>query len=199
MLKFYVGLLLVVLTLISTVCFAADARYEQGVINTTNMIKQDPNNIKAYEARCFFYLQLGKPDEAFEDASKAIKMNTTLSLPYWVRGSIYHMYKDDKKSALADFNKGIELENNNPNLYVARAQVKRSLNDDNGALKDLDSAINLDKNFANAYFLRGHVKFKLGDRKGSALDYIKASELEPNNKQYAQYRDVFGKHANGNN
>lgn len=190
-------LLLVIMTLLASVCFAEITNFEQGVINTTQLIKNDPNNVKAYVARSYFNLKLGKMDEAFADADKAIKMNTDMALAYWVRSSIYLSEKNDAKKALADINKAMVLEPNNPHLYVVRGRTNFAMRDFNAALNDYNTAIKLDKHLANAYFFRGAVRFQLGDRKGSGEDYIKASDLEPGNKLYADYKRVFGKHAKG--
>ena len=193
--RIFTTLLLAGLTLITTVCYAEISNFEQGVINTTQMIKQDPKNAKAYVARSYFNLKLGKTDEAFEDANKAIELKTDQALAYWVRSSIYLDEKKDPKKALADINKAMTLETNNPHLYVVRGRTYSVMRNFNEALKDFDTAIKLNKDLANAYFFRGYARFQSGDRRGAGEDYIKASELEPNNKLYAQYKEVFGKHA----
>ncbi len=95
------------------------------------------------------------------------------------RGVISH-HKGDRKGALMDFDRAIEL---NPNFAEAlnnRGLVKFSLGDKQGAIRDYNKAIKINPNFALAYSNRGLVKFHMGDKQGAIKDYNKALLINPN-------------------
>lgn len=59
-----------------------------------------------YEARCYALMVLNKSDEALQNCTKAIELDSDLSLAYNVRGTIYHQ-KQMYDLAIADYTEAI--------------------------------------------------------------------------------------------
>jgi serine/threonine protein kinase len=85
----------------------------------------------------------------------------------------------DFLGALADYNKGIELDPNNAIAYNNRSLMKLKLNDISGALADVNKAIELDPSLSGAYHNRSVLKRVLNDISGALADVNKAIELDP--------------------
>ena len=86
----------------------------------------------------------------------------------------------DKKGAIVDYDKAIQLNPNYSLAYNNRGLAKSALGDKKGAIVDYDKAIQLNPNDAQAYNNRGLAKSALGDKKGAIVDYDKAIQLNPN-------------------
>ena len=93
----------------------------------------------------------------------------------------FKKYKlEDYVSAIADFNKAIELNTSIPKTNDAiyfRAQAKYFLNDYYGAIYDFTTFLEINYEFSEGYWNRGMVKEKIGDLNGACADYKKALSL----------------------
>ncbi len=163
---------------------------------------------------------------AIEDFTKAIELNPNYSEAYFNRGlskaSLAGRFKfstngngtyydialektnlEDRRGAIEDFTKAIELNPNYSEAYFNRGLSKASLanrkrlnsngTEDTsydsafekaklegyrGAIEDYTKAIELNPNYSKAYRERGWSKNELKDKKGARLDWAKAKELE---------------------
>ncbi|MCS6904134.1 MAG: tetratricopeptide repeat protein [Bacteroidia bacterium] len=78
--------------------------------------------------------------------------------------------------ALADFTKAIELNPQNPVLYLERGIANYDLDDPTNAIRDFNSAIQKDPKLAKAWYMRGLAKLDLNNKEGCS-DLKKAIEL----------------------
>ena len=103
-------------------------------------------------------------------------------LPEWFRlsGSVWFDCKD-WDSAIADYDRAIEIDPDNARIYTIRGNVKFSLKDYTGAVADYDRAIELDASSAWAYDSRGRSRNNSKDYAGAVADYDRAIELDPGN------------------
>ena len=88
--------------------------------------------------------------------------------------------QEDYIRAISDYTKSIELDPNNVDTYLLRAESKRNLKDYSGAIADYTKAIELNPNNANTFINRAIGKVGLKDYDGAIADYTKAIELNPN-------------------
>ena len=95
---------------------------------------------------------------------------------YIYRGNAY-LARNNSESALADFNKAIELNSNDAEAYIIRGDAYLEQGNLEFALADFDKAVELDPNNANTYVIRGKVYRKNGDLDSAIEDYKKAIEL----------------------
>ena len=82
------------------------------------------------------------------------------------------------ETAIANFNKAIELNPKHALAYFYRGRCKSEIKDYKSAIEDFDKAIELEPGYAMAYFDRSQARKILGDAKGSEADIAKAQELD---------------------
>ena len=80
--------------------------------------------------------------------------------------------------AIEDFNYFVELNPNNEEAYLMRAETKYELKDYTGSINDCTKAIELNPEFKKAYHSRGVAKFWVKDYLGAIEDYSKAIEIK---------------------
>ena len=79
--------------------------------------------------------------------------------------------------AIADLNKAIELEPDNPTIYHNRAYIYLNTDQLYEAIADESKAIELDASYALAYYNRGIVYYNIGEIDLAIADLNKAIEL----------------------
>jgi TonB family protein len=85
-------------------------------------------------------------------------------------------------TAIADYNKAIELNSKEPSVYFSRGLAHFNKLSYTPAIADFDKVIELDPKEAMAYFKRGNALEKLGSFEKALTDYQKAVELDPENE-----------------
>ena len=94
-----------------------------------------------------------------------------------ITGECKERDKGDKKGALEDYNKAIEINPKLAKAFYNRGSVKYNLGDKQGAIQDFNKAIEINPKFAEAFNNRGNAKYDIGDKEGACLDWSKAGEL----------------------
>lgn len=97
---------------------------------------------------------------------------------YNVRGTSKAQF-GDFEGAIVDFNKALQINQNNDQAYANRGKAKDELGDLKGALADLTKAIELKPGEPDYYIHRGNTKVKIKDFAGAIKDCEKAIELQP--------------------
>jgi tetratricopeptide (TPR) repeat protein/S1-C subfamily serine protease len=181
--------------------FHAEILYYQGVfygeVNQSEKaiaffeqaIKISPQNPNYYDSLSSELHNVKRYDQALEAINQAIEIAPRSSW-YSNRGNIY---KDQKKwdLALADYNKALTLNPNNPRAYIARADVYEERKEWDLALADYNRAIEIDANFAAAYGSRG-VFYQTRKQWDLALaDFNKAITIDPNHPNSYGMRGIF--------
>jgi tetratricopeptide (TPR) repeat protein len=86
----------------------------------------------------------------------------------------------DKKSALEDAEKAIELKGDFAEAYSNRGRIRDEMGDKKGAMEDYDRAIKIKPNLAEAYINRGKIRYVTGDKEGAKQDLDRAIEIKRN-------------------
>ena len=86
------------------------------------------------------------------------------------------------ETAIADYNKAIELNQKEPSIYFSRGLAHFNKQSYTTAIADFDKVIELDPKEAMAYFKRGNALEKTGNFEKALGDYQKAVELDPDNE-----------------
>jgi tetratricopeptide (TPR) repeat protein len=81
----------------------------------------------------------------------------------------------DFDGAMADFNKAIELNTEDPFAFNNRGCLKNKLRDFLGAIEDFNKAISINPNYGYAYMNRGISKENLRDVSGACKDWNEAT------------------------
>jgi len=79
--------------------------------------------------------------------------------------------------AIQDYNKAIELNPKDANVYYMRGNAKDNLQDYRGAIQDYSKAIEINPSDAASYYMRGLDKLLLEQKDNGCLDLSKAGEL----------------------
>jgi tetratricopeptide (TPR) repeat protein len=108
---------------------------------------------------------------------KKIKINK-LTIVY-LAVATSHLKKKELDQALVAFNKAVELDPNNIDLYHYRGQCYTSMEKYQEAIKDFDHVIQNNDVDASAYFWRGYAYFYLKNYKSSKENYYRAIEIQP--------------------
>lgn len=91
--------------------------------------------------------------------------------------SIESSLEKDKKEAILDYTKAIEINPNDANAYFSRATIKFKFLDFTGGISDLNKVIEINPKSAQAYYYRGFYKNALNQREEGCSDLNKAGEL----------------------
>src|SRR5258707_1278891 len=94
--------------------------------------------------------------QAIADYGRAIELDPTEAIFYYIRGNIYAALQDYRQ-AIADYSRAIELDPAEAIFYVNRANIYATLQGYRQAIVDLSRAIELDPENGNYYNLRANV------------------------------------------
>ncbi len=115
--------------------FFANADYALAVSYYDKTLALDINHVNSYLQRGFCKNILGKPTDAIEDFTQAIRLNPDNGWAYVSRGSAKNKI-GEFQSALSDFNKALELDPKDQEAYNNRGFSKKQLGDHDGACSD---------------------------------------------------------------
>lgn len=88
---------------------------------------------------------------------------------YSLRAQVYEDM-NNKRAALADFDKSVELDPKNDETFYFRAALKLDMDSPQAAYVDSSRCIHLNPNNDMCYMLRSMVRSQLGDSAGSSAD-----------------------------
>ncbi len=134
---------------------------------------------KAHDDYTYEILDLNynkKYQEALNLANIAISGYPTSAELYYLRGITYDDL-NNKKAALADFDKAISLNSKYDDAYLYRGMIKSDLGSIQSAYVDFTTCIRINPKNGNCYVGRGTVKLELGDLDGSMRDLEYGTEL----------------------
>jgi len=174
----------------------ARAKFQQAVEQFAKGIQHDGKNALLFSRRGTTLLQLGKPEEAVEDLSKAINLDAEgadMDLVY--RGSVYvkmamrpgsdaQARKNLLEKAKADYLAAGKKNPKNADADYLLAECCVQLGDYKGAIGPYDNAIQKFAQWAdawfslrNAHFYRGNCYLATGDLPKAADDFSQALKL----------------------
>jgi DNA polymerase III subunit epsilon len=149
----------------------------------SRFIELDPDYADAYYYRGKLYGDMRKNDLAKKDLDRAILLNPENSEYYHERAIIRSNNND--VDAIADFNKAIEIDQNNIRAYNNRGAAYSALDKKEKAEQDFNTAIFLcdqqlkKKKNENLYYYRGWAKNKIGLEQEAINDFTKSINMNP--------------------
>src|SRR6185436_17830477 len=102
--------------------------------------------------------------------------------------------KGDLDGSLAEFNRAISLEPDNPAGYAGRAYVRHRQGDSQGAIDDFTRAVELDPRMSTAFAARAFVRLASGDLDRAIDDFSAALALDPSDAMAYHGRGVARVH-----
>jgi tetratricopeptide (TPR) repeat protein len=115
----------------------------------------------------------GQQEESEQLLNEAIKQNPNLPYPYSAL-AYYHLKRKNLTGALDDYNKVLELNNEDEEAWLYRGLVKENMKDNQGAFADYTQAITLKIDFPRAWLARGNLLTKQKRFKDAIEDYSAA-------------------------
>ena len=114
---------------------------------------------------------------AYNLLTKAIEADSLNAQAYYERARLRIKHSNDEDAALADINKTIYLDSDQPGIYCIRATIYFSKKDFLPAINDFDLAIEKDVNDVHARLNRGMAYYNIGLHREACRDWDKAGEL----------------------
>ena len=159
----------------------------------TKSLESDRGFLK-YEAEALnmrgtFYFLMGRGDEARADYEESMKLNDRIPNTYIKIASI-SIEKNVERAlpeALGLFEKAVEIDAHDPDVYYHRGQIHFLVQDYDKALKDYTKSIELDGNFVFAKIQRAVVEYRLGHFNKSIKLFEQAKKQFPNNADVLYY------------
>ena len=160
----------------------------------SDVIKKYPDEITvSYLNRGFAYGDLGQPEKAISDYTKAIEINPNYGEAYYNRGIEYDNLKQ-RDRAIADYNRAIEINPNYNAAYSNRGNTFGKLGQWEKAISDYTRAIEIKPDYKEAYVNRGAAYGNLGQWDKAIDDYSKAIGNDPDYKEaYLDRGFAYGK------
>jgi tetratricopeptide (TPR) repeat protein len=92
------------------------------------------------------------------------------------------------QQAIANFNKALQIDTDNPYSYLGRGVARMSLEDYQNANTDFSQAVKLNSNIAYGYYFRALTRYRLGDKPGALADLRTSAQLfqEQGNQELAK-------------
>jgi tetratricopeptide (TPR) repeat protein len=147
----------------------------------TNVLDRFPNASAALNNRGNYYAEIGKPEKASADLSRAFAINPS-STEVIISQSNALRNQKKYKEAIEVVNKGIEKEPNNVDLLNTRANAYFEMQNYNAAIEDYEAALTIDPNYPKSYSNLGSAYFRLKKYDQAIENYNKAIELKPDYK-----------------
>lgn len=146
------------------------------------------------------YLQIGEEDKAIALIDKAVSSyrywlakaeSSGNSFPVIIRRAHLYALASRYDDAVADVTAAIELDPENPELYVLRGQMYLYLYEWDSVLNDYNTAIELDPAYPDAYFYRGILYYSILQtgqelRPEALADFQYYLELAPEGRHAAE-------------
>ena len=148
---------------------------DKAVADYTEILKSQPDDIKAHYRLALAYRVKGDPKAAIAEYDKIVTLQPQEADAYNGRGLV--RLSTDPKGALSDFSKAIQAMPDDAFAYFNRAAALHLQKDDKAALLDYDKAIAIDKRAA--YLTgRGQSYAALGDEDKALADFNEAIQLD---------------------
>jgi|GEM_PF-5119451 len=124
------------------------------------------------------YYELGNLDGTRRESDNALQLDPTLSTA-WLYNGLAYLAQGNIQSAISAFDQGIDANDQDADLYVARCAAHARSGDDGLAALDCDNALLVDP--VNGYALeqRGLIRYRAEDRAGAAEDFAEAITYAP--------------------
>lgn len=130
-------------------------------------------------ARAYHNLGIIKKNEEDYDGAlayytKAIETDASYKYPYQSRSLILAYVKNDKRAALKDLEKFIELDPKNAEAYGLCGTIKGMLGDHTGGIADYTKALELGGKNAEYYYYRGFLEMEDKQQTAACSDFTLA-------------------------
>jgi len=107
-------------------------------------VAKNPNSPEGYLVRGECFTLMGRFQDALSDFGKAIEIDRSDAMAYFLRGNVYHKIEGCDKEALSDYNRAIGLDAKHAGAYCSRSSIYLRLGKYQEAISDCTKAIRLE-------------------------------------------------------
>lgn len=140
----------------------------------------------AYSMTGTFKFIIGTPAEALRDLDEATRL-LPKHVQSWVKKASVHMELGDQEQAFADFNKAIEADKDDPDIYYHRGQVQFILSQWSAALSDYERSTKLDDSFIFSQVQHAVCQYKMGEIGASTAAFRRIMRRFDNSSEACNY------------
>ncbi|MGM0408827.1 MAG: tetratricopeptide repeat protein [Bacteroidota bacterium] len=156
--------------------------YKQAEKTIDKAIEYNSDYAPFYLTRGKAYFHRGKYKDALKDFNIGMDLipgqdNKQLESEFYVNRGATHQKLLNFDQALEDYSKTIQINPDNPNVYLYRGSLYYQNSDFNEAIDDFSKVINIDPQNPYAFYNRGMVYLKLQEDDKSCDDFHRACEL----------------------
>ncbi|MGQ9819838.1 MAG: tetratricopeptide repeat protein [Candidatus Kapaibacteriales bacterium] len=152
----------------------------------TDCIEKYPDRTPhPYLGRGLAYQEKGKFNEALNDFTKCIELDSTYLFAYYNRGNVYLDLKR-YDLALQDFTKAVQINSKYTNALVNRGITLMELSRFDEALNDFSLALSSDSNQVDALYYRGFCYLKLLKLDSALHDFERYYYFNPNDNEISK-------------
>jgi len=168
-----------------TVTDSLNVKQDTVDISTLNMlIRRDPTNASLFARRAKMQSTLKKNDEAINDISIALRLDSLVP-GYYIQQSEYYVVAGRPNSAKNSLNRGLKLFPDNVDLMLKLAEIHFYLKEYGRAKIILNNVMSIDDDNPQLYFLNGLISAENKDTSGAIRYFKTAIEKDPD--FYAAY------------
>lgn len=158
-------------------CYVIEGDYELAQADCDYLIETWPNDTRGYLCLTFMYKEKEDYEGVIDASSHVIELDPEDSDAYNKRAWYLALTGGDLEQALADANRAVELQSNEPHYYDTRGFVYYKLGHYDKALEDYDTAIGMNLDYA--HYGRGLTYEALGDAANAITDYTLFLDANP--------------------
>lgn len=135
-----------------------EGNFPEAISSLDEALTLNPNSEVAYFYKAICFHSLNRTAEAYENYTKAIKLNKNMVDAYFNRGQL--LFKTNPKQALDDFVSAVALDSKFIDAYYSIAAIQKNLGQYKEAIKNLDKIIELEPQAVNAKALKKLIENK---------------------------------------
>ncbi|PWZ01707.1 putative mitochondrial precursor protein import receptor tom70 [Testicularia cyperi] len=145
----------------------------------------------AYNMRGTFKFVIGNAKEALSDLERSTSLRPNY-VQSWVKKASVHMELSDKEAAFKDFDKAIEANADDPDIYYHRGQVNFILGEFDAAIKDYEKSTSLDDTFIFSQVQYAVAHYKNGNTGHSTASFRKLlRNFDGSSEAYNYYGELL--------
>lgn len=122
------------------------------------------------------------PKPVATPAPTPIPTPTPPDFSFYQKRADSNLLKGELSLALADYDKAMEMRDNEPSIYFGRARVYQNMKSYDRSVADFDKVIELNPKESAAFFNRGVSYENLGKKDLAVADFRTSVELDPKNE-----------------
>ncbi len=153
--------------------------YEKAIADYNTVLTLDPKNHLAYYRKAFAYSSQKLFDQAIQDMSKAIELNTKDPVSYLTARANIYRTKGDTTNAVNDYAEAVRI-SGKASIFASRGWFYKNLKWYDKALEDFDKAIVMDPKTWSAYTGKADLYIKKFQYDQAMTEYEKVIKGDPN-------------------